>query len=169
MGTDRWFKKFDKNQNQAFEQTEFEPVLKNIYKFEKQYHLLINKDISLSDYLKSEFTSYDDNNNGLVTLKEIQNYGNKKSFTLKDEDKNGYLDLDKEIVFLTEKRFYMSWKYQKFAFVKDGKRVISYEEYLIKVKKGLDTNLDNRVSLEEFQNFMPIYCGNLVKVPKFEK
>jgi hypothetical protein len=156
---DRMFKKYDKNQNHAFEQTEFLPILKNIYKFEKQRHNLIDQNIRRDDYLNSEFLSYDDNHDGHVTLAEIQSYDRKKYFTLKDENKNGYLDLVKEILFLTEKRVYMSWKIQKVAFVKDGKRIISYEDYLIKVKKGLDTNLDNRVSLEEYQNFMPIYCG----------
>ena len=153
-------KKYDKNQNHAFEQTEFLPILKNIYKFEKQMNILLDKNIGREDYLKSEFLSYDDNKDGHVTLIEIQSYDRKKYFTLKDEDKNGYLDLDKEIVFLTEKHAYTVVKRLKFAFVKDGKRVISYEEYLIKVIKGLDANHDNRVSLEEYQNFMPIYCGN---------
>ena len=156
---DRMFKKYDKNQNHAFEQTEFLPILKNIYKFEKQRHNLIDQNIRRDDYLNSEFLSYDDNHDGHVTLAEIQSYDRKKYFTLKDEKKNGYLDLDNEITFITKRQAYKSLVRLKYAFVFEEKRVISYEEYLIKVKKGLDTNLDNRVSLEEYQNFMPIYCG----------
>jgi hypothetical protein len=154
------FKKYDKNQNHAFEQTEFLPILKNIYKFEKQRHNLLDKNIGRDDYLNSEFLAYDNNKDGHVTLVEIQFYDRKKYFTLQDGNKNGFLDLDNEITFITNRRAYKSLVRLKFAFVFDQKRVISYEDYLIKVKKGLDTNLDNRVSLEEYQNFMPIYCGN---------
>lgn len=153
------FKKYDKNQNHAFEEAEFQPILKNIYKFEKQRHNLIDKNIRRDDYLNSEFRSYDDNHDGHVTLAEIQSYDRKKYFTLKDENKNGYLDLDNEIAFITKRQAYKSLVKLKYAFVFEEKRLISYEEYLTKVKKGLDTNLDNRVSLEEYHNFIPIYCG----------
>lgn len=153
------FKKYDKNQNHAFEQTEFQPILKNIYRFEKQTHNLLDKNIGREDYLNSEFLAYDNNKDGHVTLVEIQSYDRKKYFTLKDENKNGFLDLDNEITFITNRRAYKSLVRLKYAFVFEEKRVISYEEYVIKVKKGLDANHDNRVSLEEYHNFNPIYCG----------
>jgi hypothetical protein len=153
------FKKYDKNLNQTFEQSEFKPILKNIYKFEKQNHILIYKDVKLEEYLKSEFPAYDDNKDGHITLIEIESYDRKKQFTFRDKNKNGFLDVENEVSFLTDRSAYKSLISMKSKFVFNGKKVISYDEFLSKVNKKLNSNLDNLISFDEYQAFMPHYCG----------
>lgn len=155
----RLFRKYDKNLNQTFEQSEFMPILKNIYKFEKQNHVLINRNIKLDEYLKIEFQAYDDDKDGHITLNEIEYYDRKKQFTFRDENKNGFLDVENEVSFLTDISAYKSLISMKSKFVFNGKKVISYDEFLKKVNNRLNPNLDNLISFQEYQEFMPYYCG----------
>lgn len=155
---ERMFKKYDKNQDRTFDELEFLPILKNVYKFEKLSNRLVDKHINREEYLKSEFQLYDHNKDGHVTLAEIQMYDKKKNFRILDVDRDGYLDLNNEISVISNKVNYKSLIRNKGLFVMDGSRVISYKEYLAKIKNLFDSNGDKRVSLEEFENFSAIFC-----------
>lgn len=154
----RFYTNYDKNKNHFFEENEFQEFLEILYRDEKYFKQLEDKNMTLNQYKINEFKLYDSNSDNKLSYIELEQHWGRKNFNKMDLNKNGKLEFQKEFGKFISKKAYKQYVNNNHKNSRNEKNIIlPYVDFVQRVKNTINPNNDDIIEFDEFMNYIDVF------------